>query len=246
MIILKFLRTFISYILVFCLILIIIIPALIMFLLPSKCRYDNRLFYFIANIFYKGSLKATFLPIEIIGKENIPNEPVIFASNHQSAMDIPLVGTVVGKRHHVWMAWSELTKYLFIGPVISRIAVLVDTSGPVKAMRSLLKAIELAKEGDKSIIIFPEGSRSEGNQVTEFFSGFVMLAKKTEMPVVPILLLNANKAYPVGSFFINWYPVKVIIGKPVLYSDFGQDEAFKNFVHSWFVENVNEFEARKK
>lgn len=237
----KLTRTLVTYILFVLLLLIFFIPCLIFILLPQKWRYDNKLFFWMAHIIYKVTLWIIFVPVEIVGKENITRTPAIIAANHQSALDIPLVGVLLNGYPNVWLAWAQLKKY-WIGPVISQMAILVDDSSPMKAMKSLLKAIEMMKGKDKHVIIFPEGSRSPGNQVAEFFAGFVILAKKSGRPVIPVLLLNAYEAYPPGAFFINWVPIKVIVGKPILYADFGGDDEFKNFVRNWFVDNVNEFE----
>ncbi|MFC1842580.1 lysophospholipid acyltransferase family protein [Candidatus Dependentiae bacterium] len=241
--ILKLVRTLATYLLVGLLVIIFAIPCLIFILLPARWRYDNKLFFWMSHIFYKLTLWFTFLPIEFIGKENIPKEPSIIAPNHQSALDVPLVGVLLNGRPHLWMAWSALTRY-WIGPVISRMAVLLDVSSPMKASRSLVRGIKMFKDKNRYAIIFPEGSRSKGNQVSDFFAGFVMLAKKAGRPVVPVLILNAYKAYPPGAFFINWCKIKVIVGKPFLYKESDEgDDAFKKRVRDWFVQTVEKYET---
>jgi len=208
--VLKLLRTLLTYFLLLLLIVIIAVPCLIFILLPARWRYDNKLFFWMSRMFYKAALWSTFLPIEYIGKEHIPKEPSIIAPNHQSALDILLVGILMNSSPHLWMAWSRL-KYYWIGPVISRMALLIDVSSPMRATKSLLRGIKMIENKKHHVIIFPEGGRSQGNQVSDFFAGFVILAKKTKRPVVPVLLLNEYKAYPPGSFFINWTRIKVIV-----------------------------------
>ena len=213
------------------------IPFLLFLLLPAKWRYENKFCSWLLHIFYTLTLKATFLPITFVGKEHMSNEPAIIAANHQSALDIPLIGSLCHGYPHIWMAWSRLKIY-WIGIFVRRMAVLVDVSSSMKAMKSLVKAIKLI-EGKKShLIIFPEGSRSEGNKVHDFFAGFVILAKKTKRPVVPVLILNAYDAYPPGSFFITMRPIMVIVGKPFYYKEDDSDEQFKRRVYEWFVNEV--------
>jgi len=237
---LKLLRTVASYILFILLVLLFAIPFLIFTLLPARWRYENKLCFWLLDIFYKMTLKFTFLPIEFVGKENIPKEPAIIAANHQSALDIPLVGSLFNGYPHIWMAWSRLKTY-WMGIFLRRMAVLVDVSSPMKAMKSLVKAIKLAEGKKFHLIIFPEGSRSEGNEVHDFFAGFVILAKKIKCPVVPVLILNAYEVYPPGSFFINMRPIKVIVGKPFYYKEGDSDEEFKRRVHRWFVDEVEAY-----
>lgn len=237
--ILKLLRTLLSYILIGILVLIIAIPCLIFILLPARWRYDNKLYFWMTSFFYKAALFFSFVPIEYIGKENLPKGPAIFVANHQSAMDIPLIGSLMGGFPHIWLAWAKL-KYYWVGIVISRMTVLIDTTTPMKGMRSLVKAIKMFEGKKRHVIIFPEGSRFiDGNKIHDFFAGFVIIAKRTQRPVVPILILNAYKVYPPGSFFINRYPVKVIIGKPFCFQEGEADEVFKNRVTKWFVDKVS-------
>ena len=237
--ILKLLRTLLSYVLFIFLVLLFAIPCLICILLPARWRYDNKFYFLLTHFFYKATLLFTFVPITFVGKENIPKEPAVFVANHQSALDIPLVGSLVGGFPQIWLAWAKL-KYYWIGCVVSRMTVTIDTSTPMKGMRSLVKAIKMVEGKQRNVIIFPEGSRYiDGNNIHDFFAGFVIIAKRTKRPVVPVLILNAYKVYPPGAFFINRYPVKVIVGKPFYFQESETDDAFKNRVRKWFVDNVN-------
>lgn len=235
-------RTIISYILIVLLVAIITIPCLIFISLPARWRYDNKLYFWLSHFFYKASLFFTFLPIEFIGKENLPKEPAIIASNHQSALDIPLVGALLNGYPHIWMAWAYLKKY-WMGIVLRRMAILIDLSSPLKSMKSLVKAIKMLNGKKRHVIIFPEGGRYiDGNKIHDFFAGFVIIAKKTGRPVVPVLILNAYKVYPPGSFLIHRHPVKVIVGKPFYYQEGEADKEFKDRVRKWFVDNVEAYE----
>ena len=238
--IIRFIRTIISYVLFIFLVLLIAIPMLIFILLPARWRYDNKLFYWLANFFYKATLWLIFVPVEFEGKENIPDEPAIIAPNHQSALDLPLVGALMNCHPHLWMAWSKLARY-WIGPVVKRMAILIDLTSSMSAMRSLVKALKMLEGKKRHVIIFPEGGRYiDGNKVHDFFGGFVIIAKKTGRPVVPVLILDAYKVYPPGSFFIYRHPIKVKVGKPFYYQESEGDDAFKARVRKWFLDNVKD------
>jgi len=238
-VILILLRTLLSYLLLGLILAIIAIPCLIFILLPAKWRYDNKLFFWLSYFFYKSTLWVSFVPITVVGKENIPDEPSIIVPNHQSSLDIPLVGALMNGYPHIWMAWANLQRFYVLGIFLRRMAILIDTSSPMKAMRSLIQAINMMKEAKRHVIIFPEGGRYiDGNKIHDFFSGFVIIAKKTGRPIVPVLILNAYKVYPPGSFLIHRYPVKVIVGKPFYYKEGESDAACRNRVRSWFVDNV--------
>lgn len=238
----ELLRTIMSYLFLVIVVLLIGIPCFLFTLLPARWRYDNKVFFWLSHIFYVTALKTAMVPIKVIGKEHIPSEPAIIIANHQSALDIPLIGSQLGSFPHIWLAKSDLAR-IWVGPILRRMAVLVDISSPQKAMRSLLKTIDLIKGKRRHVILFPEGGRYIGdNDVHEFFSGFVILAKNTKRPVVPIMIFDAYKVYPPGSFFIYRHPIKMVIGKPFYLQKNEEPLAFKNRVHHWFVQQVENSE----
>jgi len=179
---------------------------------------------------------CSFLPFTVIGKENIPKEPAIYAGNHQSSLDIPILGSLVQRRPHVWLATVDLLKSPIFRFVIPRVAVIVDTITPMRAMRSLLQVIKIINGDKMNIMIFPEGARFSDGEIHEFFSGFIILAKKTGFPVVPVRIFGLNRAYPRDSFIVHSVPIKVIVGKPMYYQEHDTDEQFRDRVYHWFLE----------
>lgn len=233
-------RSTISYVLLTILFLVILIPTIIFFLLPQKWRYKSKLFFFCQYWAMRASLASLFIPITIKGKENIPAAPVVVVANHQSSLDIPLISTAIGTHPHVWLAWAMLMKSFVYRLFLPKVAVLIDTSSAHKATRSLLTAIATVKHERLHAIIFPEGARYIDDEVHEFFGGFVVLAKRTDRPVLPIRILNANRAFPPGSFLLHWTRIKVVVG-PAMYQGAEETDAdFKDRVYQWFVQQTGE------
>lgn len=228
----------VSYLLLLVVCLILFIPATILFLMPRAWRHKSKIFAGFLYWAYWLALKCTLVPITFKGLQNIPDYPVIIAANHQSTLDVPLVGVLLKAHPHIWLAWSELFERPFHYFLLSRIALPIDVSSPLKAMRSLANALSVVCENNMNAIIFPEGSRFTDGQVHDFFAGFVMLAKKANRPVVPVRIFNVNKVYPPHSFFAHWYPITVVIGEPMYMKEDETDEAFKERVHQWFVEQA--------
>ena len=85
-------RTLISRVLLFLIMLIFFIPMLIAILVPKQWLYDSKLFFLCVHVFYWLIIKCSFIPITFHGLENAPKEPSIIVSNHQSSLDIPLIG----------------------------------------------------------------------------------------------------------------------------------------------------------
>jgi 1-acyl-sn-glycerol-3-phosphate acyltransferase len=233
-------HTLISRFLLVILFIIIVIPLSMCLFSRKKLLVDNKLFMFIQQFFYWGSLKCTLLPIHYKGLKNIPDQPCIILANHQSSMDIPLVGCALKNRPHIWLTWAELAKAPLLRFIVPRNSVLVDMNSPIKRLRTVVQTINIVKKHDWDLIIFPEGGRFTDGTVHPFFGGFALIAKKVDRPVVPIRIFGANKVYPPGRFWALYHPITVIIGKPMVMLPDETEEAFKERVYNWFVNEAKE------
>lgn len=210
----------------------------LMMVLPERLRYNNRFLFWGINLFYAIIVKASFVPISFEGKEHIPQEPVLFVANHQSSLDIPLVGYLLQGKPHIWLARSELMHWKLLRWILPRLSVVVDTGSREKAMRSLLHLMRLVEGKNIDIMIFPEGARFTDGAVHPFFGGFVTLAKLLKRKVVPVYIAGANKVYPPDTFWINYYPITIVVGEPLELMPQESDEAFKNRVYAWFLKQA--------
>ncbi len=227
--------TLLSRFLLFLIFIVWAIPFLIIIIVPRRWLFKSRLFYWCTDLFYWTVLKLSFLPFSYKGKENIPKKAAIYIANHQSSIDIPVVGGLLQCRGHVWMAKAELMDTWLLRYILPRIAVLVDMSSPSKGSRSLVKIIKLVKEYNLSVVIFPEGGRYVDGRVHDFFAGFAILAKKTGLPVVPIYIFDLHRVYPPDSFWVYYHPVKVVIGKAMYLHQNEGERDFTNRVRNWFL-----------
>lgn len=230
-----FVRTIIARLIIFILIVIAIIPVSIMMLLPARIRFTNKILYRLLNIFYWAVLKGSLVPITYKGLENVPDEPVVFVSNHQSSFDIPLIGILSKGKPQLWLARSELMKTWLLRFMVSRLAVVVDVNSRERAMASLRLLMRFVKGKNIDIMIFPEGQRFTDNEVHEFFGGFVTLAKLLKRPVVPVRIFGANKVYPPNTFLVKYHPITVVVGKPFTMQEDETDDQFKQRVYEWFI-----------
>lgn len=231
-------HTIISRLLLIIVILIFLVPLIVFTCIPQKWRYSHTLLFVPVHWFYSLILKCSLVPIRYVGIENIPHEAVIFAGNHQSSLDIPLMGVLSKGVPHVWLAKQELMDSILIKFVVPLLAVLVDVTSPRQAMGSLRKILNLVNNHYRNLMIFPEGARYTDGKIHEFFGGFVLLAKKTGRPIVPVCIVGVNKVYPPDSFLVHWHPITVIVGKPFVLEQDETDDAFKQRIHKWFVDQM--------
>ena len=188
-------------------------------------------------------------PVKITGRKNLPTEPAIFAANHQSAFDIPVVGSLCNGYPHVWLVLAYYVDTPILGFFIKRMFVPIERDEPVKAAGSLRKVIKFIQNQKRHLIIFPEGTRVTNHKIGKFYEGFALVAKRTGRPVIPVFMPNNADIYPPDSFYIYSYPyiqnatVEVIIGKPFYIKDDETGAEFVERVHTWFVNQNNQYRS---
>ncbi len=234
--ILALLRTIVSYFLGVIITVIYVLPTIVIALLPEKYRRDNKFFYFWTYMFYRGMLWATFLPYKVVGKQNLPKEPAIFVGNHLSALDIPVLGALTKGYPHLWLVLQFYECKPVLGFFIKRMNVSVDQSSKAKSARSLIKILRLLQGKNRHLLIFPEGGRSRDEKIKDFFGGFAIIAQKTGRPVIPVFMPNNGRIYPPHSFLVNYYPIDVVIGSPMILRENESLEEFSQRVKKWFLE----------
>lgn len=149
------------------------------------------------------------LEIEVRGKENIlQGKGVLYASKHQSQMETFFISSYV-KGAATYIFKKELNYIPIFGWVVYFYgSIPVDRSGGGSAMKKmLLKAKEFIKN-KRSIIIFPEGTRTKLGKSAEYKPGIAFLYQNLETKVVPVAL---NTAFFWGKGSFMRYPGKVII-----------------------------------
>lgn len=122
--------------------------------------------------------------------------PVIFVCNHLSNADGLILNKILNKFEPYFVAGIKLGN----NPVssIGLDAVNIIPIRPNTAdIESMKKCIEKTKEG-KSILIFPEGTRSRSGRLMEGKKGVILIAQKSNIPIVPISLIGTEKLMPIN------------------------------------------------
>lgn len=228
------LRTMTAFFLItiFC---IIVFPIIILStFVPDKYRY-NKFLYFLLYISYRVIAYSLFLPIEIHGKRHILKEPMIIVANHQSVLDIPLLGILLGLDPHIWLVLSYYSELPIFGLLIRRLFIPVNKSNTASSGKALIKLLRLSKKHSAHTIIFPEGGRFNDDQIHPFSHGLALLAKKTGQPVLPVFMPNNGKAFSPEDLIVSYTCLKIIIGKTFLYKEHDTDESFIERIRDWFI-----------
>lgn len=161
------------------------------FIMPLCCSY----------------LKICGIKIEVRGKENIRKENVIYAAKHQSAIETYCLTSILDKS--VFVLKKELTYIPIFGWAQKFYGMIaVDRAAGGATLKKLLKEAKERISQGRSIIIFPEGTRTKPGMTTEYKPGLVFLYQNMNVPVVPVAL-NTGLFWAKNSFMR--YPGTIII-----------------------------------
>lgn len=236
------LRTIISAVLIALAVILFVPPALFVACLPARWRYDNRLFFWALDLLYKSGMYALLLPVHVKNRQFLPKtEPVIFVANHQSALDIPVFGSLCNGHSHVWLVLSYYLRTPVLGFLVGRMFVPVDRNHPSRAARSLIETFRFIQNKNRHMLIFPEGARRTDGKIHKFFDGFAVLAKRTGRKVIPVLMPNNGKIFPPGSYYARSYPIIVEIGEPFYIGPTETEQEFTQRVRQWFVDTMERY-----
>ena len=159
------------------------------------------------------------------GAENLNRCPTVYLANHQSSFEAILFYQLICPVSPILK--KELLQIPFWGWALRLVKpVAIDRSKPREAARSLMAQGEtMLKEGN-SIIIFPEGSRSEPGVVGRFSRGGTALAAAAKVPIVPIVH-NSGYAWTSHRFIKLPGIVSIKVGDPIHVTD----RSVKNLTH---------------
>ena len=160
-------------------------------------------------------MKMSGAEVTIKGLENLPkDQTVLFMANHQSFFDIPLLMSAIDVPKG-FIAKKELEKWPGISMWMRYInCIFMDRDNMRKSAEAIVQGINILKSG-YSMVIFPEGTRSKGNEPHEFKSGSFKLALKPKVPIVPITINGTYKLLERNGNKIKADKVEVIIHKPI-------------------------------
>ena len=140
--------------------------------------------------------RMTPMFVSVQGRENIdPEQSYVIASNHQSHYDVFVLYGWLGVDFK-WVMKQELRKITALGVACEKLGhIFIDRSNKQAALDSLNEAKKKIT-GGTSVLFFPEGTRSETEEMGEFKKGAFRMALDLETPILPITILGTGKVLP--------------------------------------------------
>ncbi|MAV96338.1 MAG: hypothetical protein CMG06_04245 [Candidatus Marinimicrobia bacterium] len=169
-----------------------------------------------ARLWGKFILFTCGIKYKVSGLNNIDSKiNYIFAGNHTSMLDIPIAFSGLP----YWLvpiAKIELKSVMLLGWVMKTAGhIFVDRNKSESALRILEKVKISLIEKPRSILLFPEGTRTIDGSLGQFKRGGLLLAIDTKMPIVPIAFIGSYEMFGKGSWSMKGHSVELRIGSPI-------------------------------
>jgi 1-acyl-sn-glycerol-3-phosphate acyltransferase len=160
--------------------------------------------------------------VNVKGLENVESEvPRVYMTNHESYFDIFALFAYLPVNIK-FILKQELMRIPLLGFAMKSAGhVALDRTDHRKAVKSMNEAAEKMARG-ASVLIFPEGTRSEDGTLHPFKGGGFHLALKAGRDIVPVAIINSRRIVPKGSLRINKGAFGLHIGKPISIKDYSK------------------------
>jgi 1-acyl-sn-glycerol-3-phosphate acyltransferase len=158
-------------------------------------------------------LGVAFFRIRVRGREQVPAQGgALILSNHQSHMDPVLIGLACDRRLN-FLARQSLFRFSLLRRLIESLdAIPIDREGV--GLAGLKETLRRLRRGE-IVLIFPEGTRTLDGEVASLKPGFCALARRADVPLVPVAIAGAFAALPRWRTIPHPTPIHVEFGKPL-------------------------------
>jgi len=160
-------------------------------------------------------MKTILSPVTVTGLDKIDTSKAhIYAANHASALDIPVLYVNLPFRFRIAFK-KELLSYPVIGWQLKRSGqICVDQQNPARSISSIRAGLKGLKEG-MPLVIFPEGGRTPDGEIKPFLPGAFFLAIKAQVDIVPVALVGTYELLPMDTYHIKSRPLEMRVGEPI-------------------------------
>lgn len=168
-------------------------------------------------------LKTTRVRVRVVGVEHLdPARSYVVAANHQSIYDIPILFTSMPLQLRI-VAKDSLGRIPFLGWHLRRTGhLLVDRRNPGAG---ILKRMAQLVSTARSLIVFPEGTRSVDGTVGRFKGGIFLLAIDAGLPVVPVTIEGSRFVMRKGRLMVCPGNVTLTVHPPMPTTGITRDQA---------------------
>src|SRR5262249_17830873 len=165
----------------------------------------------------------TGVTVRVDGLDRLdPARSYVFAANHQSIYDIPIVFASLPFQLRIIAKASLRRIPVMVWHLQRTVRVLVDRSRPGS---STVKKMALLVAEGHSLIVFPEGTRSRDGAVAPFKGGSFVIALDAKLPIVPLTIVGSRHVMRKGELMVRPGSVSLVVHDPIETAGGGRDRA---------------------
>jgi 1-acyl-sn-glycerol-3-phosphate acyltransferase len=216
--------------------------VLLLALLPSRLARIRSCIVF-ARIMGWATLGLIGCKLTITGREHLDRRrPAIYVVNHVSLLDFFIAARLM-PYGTVGILKRQIVYYPILGQLIFLTGHLrLDRENRAGAVAALRELAEVVKRGRLSIYLSPEGTRSRSGRLLPFKKGPAHLALQTGLPIVPIVVHGAHKAWRPDSLAFRGGAIHVEVLPAIDTSTWTPETTGEHMeqMHALFVEHLPE------
>lgn len=214
----------------------VLLDALVILILAPFLG-GKRAFFMIGPLWARQMFWVSGVKLDVQGWERLPEairnekQPVIFMSNHESNLDppvlisaLPVPAVYISKKELKWVplvGWAA-----GLGGTI-----FIDRGNRERAFHGIHQAAAQIR-GGKTVVIFPEGTRTRTGKLGSFKKGGFAMAQDAGVPIVPLATVGGFKTLPPGSLRFRPGRYTILVGEPVEPSAYPDREALMQKVRA--------------
>ncbi len=205
---------------------IITLPLFLFLLLLGKFnrKLRTKIAQPLVNFGFRCVLFSAGTKVTVKGKENVPTDrAVLFAGNHRSFADIPIIYTTVPVLTGI-IAKKEIQKVPFLSWWMRLVnCFFLDRDNMKEGMKTILSAIDDIKHG-YSVFVMPEGTRNHDHELLPFKEGSFKIADKTGCPIIPVAIWKSDEIFELHIPKVKRTKVTITYGAPILPDELSKEE----------------------
>jgi len=166
-------------------------------------------------------LCRVWCPIHVVGRNNLPNAPFLICANHSSHLDS--VALMIASGQPFGRFATIAAEDYFFGNKLRRFGfkylvnlVSIDRlASPSLVHKTLSGCTQFLKQGNRNLILFPEGTRSATGEIGTFKPAAALFPMRLGLPIIPVFIGGAGRVLPKGRLLPKRGSIEVRIGKPL-------------------------------
>jgi len=160
-------------------------------------EHDSKFYRFVTNLYIESIMMIARVHVQTKGLENTPKEGrFLLVCNHLNDSDPALLLHFFRKSQLAFISKKENSTMFIVGKVMHKLLCqMINRENDREALKTILKCIQLIKDDEVSVAVFPEGGIKENNLLNPFRPGVFKIAQKANVPIVVCTLWGSQDVF---------------------------------------------------